>query len=235
MDRVSRHVSRADLSRVVDKRPLLPIQRGLAFSATFDVDGLTLNAGAISAARNRASDGSGGLSQSTGVNQPLVVPFVRGARVAARFDGSNDVLTGGTLTTAIQVPFDFLAVAKITTDRNYGRIFGQAASLGLDCDAAGNIYLFNGSVGTFATNDGRWHVYSGRFNGAASFGAVDRGRVVTVSPGTTATSMTAVSVGGAASANLAGEVGEVHVFSRMLQDVERRACIDVLMARWGLR
>lgn len=236
IDRVSREVTKADRSRVVDKSPLLPVRRGLAFSATFD-DGLTMNGLAIAAARNRA--GAGDLAQGVGVSQPLLAPFVRGARPAARFDGSNDILVGSSLTTAIAVPYDFFAVARITTNRNFGRIMGLAGTdnLGLDCNAAGEIYLFNGSVANFGTNDGLWHVFYGRFSGASSRASIDRGRVIeSLNPGTSASSLTGVSVGGANAGitKLAGDVGEVHVFNRTLSDVERVACREALMARWGL-
>lgn len=223
--------------RSFDARLLAPVTRGLAALYRAD-DGRTMNGATVSAWRDLGT-GQGDLAQGSGASQPTHVPLVAGARSALRFDGSNDILTSGSFATAVPVPFEFLVAARITTNRDFGRVFGLAGSnsLGLDADAAGNIYLFNGSVGTFATNDGRWHVFSGRFDGAASFGAVDRGRKVTVSPGTTATSLTAVSIGGAlaGATRLAGDVGELHIFRRALSEPERVAVREALMARWGLQ
>lgn len=218
-----------------------PVQLGERLRAWWDPTfGVTKDGGTnrVSAYAERIAGVSA--VQASGASQPLWTPNTLAGRPAFYFDASR-LLQDATLAQPITFPLTYVVIAQIDAARNYGRLIGKGEGStpgGLDYNAAGQIYVYNGGVGAFATVDpGVPHLYIATYDGASSSGSIDGGAPVVVNPGTSTSTAQTFDIGGAkgfAGTRHNGYLGDVLIIEGAITTAERAALWAWARAQWRL-
>lgn len=219
-----------------------PLWLGSSLKAWWDPEiGITKDGGTDRVSSWVERVGAVNAAQPTGGSQPLWLATGMNGRQALEFDASR-LLQDATLASAVTFPLTFVVIGTIVAARNYGRFVGKGAGSspgGLDYNAAGYLYIYNGSEGrlTMSLDPTNRHLYVATYNGASSTGSIDGAAPSTINPGTSISSIQTFDIGGskgAASVRHNGKIGDVMVISGALSTSELQQLSRWAKNRWGI-
>jgi hypothetical protein len=203
--------------------------------------------GAISAWLDQ-SGSSRNLSQGTSGSRPSAATAGGKSRACADFDGTDDLLTGATMSNFIAAGTGYLVVSAladvISTDvtsanngyQNDGIISDDGANVGILLRSTGPLAIANNfdgnsdDTGTVATTTGAVHVYEWRHEGGNLYLRVDGGTEASVASGNT--TLTASMIVGRNYSNqyFDGKVFEAAAFNVVPSLSQRDALVSNMLA-----
>jgi hypothetical protein len=208
-----------------------------------DSTSLTVSSGSVSQWRDKSGN-SHNASQGVGLNQPDYIASGLNGKPVVRFDGTNHFLAGNQAAIGTNpVTVFFVGKTGGTSTSNYIVFLGISG--------AGTAIFFSGDRAVRFGNGNRvWNTaplttatlatYRNTSAQYDTFQSWDKGSLLTPSSTSSGTnsyniSSTLFGLGGSSfGANLlAGDIGEVLVYTRSLSDAERERVEAALLRKWG--
>lgn len=228
------------------RTPVEPVISGLVLSLTGDSRGL----GAVDA-WNDASGNGFHCIQGVGVSQPNAVVGPNGRRVL-QFDGTNDFLTGASLTVGND-DFSVVVVASVTAGTASGARFIGVASNSDDRDyidvngfvmsvlspSTFFIYRNNATRATMPMTLSQWGVFTAEWSGSQNQARINDGSAATASDSGVLNCQkyrigAAFNLGNPAGTYLNGFIGSIRVFNRKISDLERGNLVAYFRAYYAI-
>jgi hypothetical protein len=162
---------------------------------------------------------------------------IQNGLAVARFTNAvgNDLLSSHTLANGFTV---FVTAQFASVAQSRRTLFGGDAGdtmFGADFTNTSKLGLYDASDhASSATLDANWHVYTMVANGASSKMRIDSTGVYSGNPGSSGWDNPAIGNNGGGAAVMVGDIGEVVLYERVMDDAEMANTEAFLAAKWGI-
>lgn len=183
-------------------------------------------------------------AQATGSQQPLVRTNIQAGKPVIRFDGTNDVMSTGSVmslgaNSTIIIAFKFITFTAIGCI--YNNVVGSSGSsqfgLHSDTSSGGRAYLYNGAIAPIGVTNTTAKIVNVAWNGSSTQYSVNGAAFATGVAGTAGSNLTGLFIGantGAGSLPANVDVMELMVYPRALTAAESLFLYRYLSNKWGI-
>lgn len=181
------------------------------------------------------TDKSGnGIHMSEATNGPTYKEVIQSGNSVARFDGTNDILSGGTITQF--QPYTMIIAGKLTSTSGFRRFIDSPGHTVVYANFGTGFWAFYAGTAQDSTTaaDNAWHVHAAKFDGASSTYRLDGTGLTIGNPGTGFTGASQIFFGRDDSSQFdALDYGEFCLYNSALSVPNQQSLEDYLQAKWG--